>query len=311
VGWTAFSLARGQVRWEFFVLATFGLVLPYVNERTKTLYLGLMPAGFVAILYDAMTFVQNVGLSVDRVHVCDLRNLEMRLFGTSMNGHPATIHDWFQAHATLRADVFFSVPYATYLEAIVAYTVFAYAVREYDSMRRFTWCFFLLSVLGFVTYHVYPAAPPWYYHARGCVADLTAHASEGPNLARVDAWSTVHYFHAFYGRSSNVFGAIPSLHVAYPLIIVLEGWSTFSRGGRMKWPLRIAALLFWLWMCVAAVYLDHHWVTDLIVGLLYCVTAFLTIRVVVPFARRHAFAAAPMAVPLRATEEKAQERHYS
>ena len=28
-------------------------------------------------------------------------------------------------------------------------------------MRRFAWTFFFLNVAGFLTYHLYPAAPPW------------------------------------------------------------------------------------------------------------------------------------------------------
>jgi len=285
-GWALFSLLRGQVRWELILLGLFGLLTPYISPLTKTLYLGLMPAGFVAVLYDAMGFVKNVGITPERVHLCDLRALEIRWFGVSVNGQMGTVHDWLQPRATLAADVFFSIPYATFLEAIVAFAVFAYAVRDYDVMRRFTWCFFALSVMGFATYHLYPAAPPWYYHAHGCRADLSMPASTGPNLARVDAWTHIPYFASFYGRASDVFGAVPSLHVAYPLIIVLEGWKTFARGGGFKWPLRALAVLFCAWMCCAAVYLDHHWVIDVMVGLFYGVIAHVTVHVVSLVARR-------------------------
>ena len=131
-----------------------------------------MPAGLVAVTYDAMGFVKNVGLRSDRVHVCDLRALEMRWFGISIGGRTTTVHEWMQAHATLPLDVFFSVPYATFLEAIVLFAVFLY-FKDYPAMRRFTWGFFTLNMMTFVTYHLYPAAPPWYYQAHGCVADLS------------------------------------------------------------------------------------------------------------------------------------------
>jgi membrane-associated phospholipid phosphatase len=123
-------------------------------------------------------------------------------------------------------------------------------------------------VAGFVTYHIYPAAPPWYYHSHGCVVDLGASASAGPNLARVDELLGVHYFTAFYGRSNDVFGAIPSLHVAYPLLIVMEGWR------HHRWLLRSVTLLYFSMMCFAAVYLDHHWLIDVIVGLGYGVGVY-------------------------------------
>ena len=130
---------------------------------------------------------------------------------------------------------------------------------------------------GFTTYHIYPAAPPWYFHAHGCTVDMATHASEGPNLARVDAALGFRYFAGFYGRSNDVFGAMPSLHVAYPLLIVLEGWKNFRA------PLRAASVMFSATMIFAAVYLDHHWVLDVIAGLSYCLVAHLLMRFV--FAR--------------------------
>ncbi len=133
--------------------------------------------------------------------------------------------------------------------------------------RAFGWTFLALNVAGFATYHLYPAAPPWYVQERGCLVDLSAHASEGPNLARVDAWLGIGWFHAFYGRSSDVFGAVPSLHVAYPLLCLLFGWRTWRAPGRV-----LGASFFDL-MCFAAVYLAHHWVTDVVVGVVFTLVA--------------------------------------
>src|SRR5262249_7012475 len=107
-------------------------------------------------------------------------------------------------------------------------------------------------------------APPWYFHTHGCVVDVLAKASEGPNLRRVDEMLGVSYFAGMYGRSSDVFGAVPSLHVAYPLLIALVGWH------RMKLVGRVLAIVFLLSMCFAAVYLDLHWVVDVVLGLVYC-----------------------------------------
>jgi membrane-associated phospholipid phosphatase len=69
-----------------------------------------------------------------------------------------------------------------------------------------------------------------------------------------------------YGRSSDVFGAMPSLHVAYPLLIVLEGYGVFGPLGLF------ASVVFALLMAVGAVYLDHHWVLDVVAGLAYALT---------------------------------------
>jgi membrane-associated phospholipid phosphatase len=142
------------------------------------------------------------------------------------------------------------------------------------------WGFFILNVAGFVTYHIYPAAPPWYYHLRGCAVDLHAAASEGANLARVDQLLGIHYFAGFYGRSSDVFGAMPSLHVSYPLLMVVEGWA------KHRAPGRIALVAFYVWMCFSAAYLDHHWILDIVAGSAYALVVAGTLRLFARWAGR-------------------------
>lgn len=270
VVWPIFTLFADGFRWEMALLFALGLVLPQL-PKAREFFLGAAPACMVGVLYDTMRFVKNVGLSPERIHVCDLRDTEIRLFGITMNGTPTTVHDWLQAHATLGLDVFFAVPYATFLFVVGAQVIYLY-FRDVAAMRRFTLGFLALNLLGFVTYHAYPAAPPWYYHAHGCVADLATRASEGANLARVDAALGFSYFASFYGRSNDIFGAVPSLHVAYPVLIVLEGWKSFGR------VLRVFSVAFAASMCVAAVYLDHHWIFDVVVGLSYAAVVFAGIR---------------------------------
>jgi membrane-associated phospholipid phosphatase len=139
-------------------------------------------------------------------------------------------------------------------------------------LLRFTWCFFLLNLVGFITYHLYPAAPPWYFHAFGCHVDLSTAAHEGPNLLRVDERLGFPYFASFYRRSSDVFGAMPSLHVAYPLLLSIEGVPLHGLLGR------VLLIGFYLAMCFSAVYLDHHWLLDVLAGSLLTVMSALVVR---------------------------------
>jgi membrane-associated phospholipid phosphatase len=250
--------------------------LAYCSERTRRLFLAVFPLALLGLTYDAMRYVRDVGLSPARVHVCDLRALDSALFG-----RPGwTVHDWVQAHPRVWLDRLCAVPYGTFLFATVAFGLFLYARAPPAAVMRFGWTFFAMSLLGFVTYHLYPAAPPWYFHTHGCTVDLSTHASAGPNLARVDAWLGVRFFGGLYGRSSDVFGSVPSLHVAYPLLILLEGWRW------LRPPGRTAAVLFAIWMSVAAVYLDHHWIVDVVLGWIDCVTAYAIVFVLVGYATR-------------------------
>jgi membrane-associated phospholipid phosphatase len=257
------SVSQGRFHGENAVVLALVLVLFATGPRTRRLFLGIYPIGLVGLLYDTMRLVQQVGVTTDRVHLCDLRGSELALFGMDMDGQRVTFHDWFQAHPSPVLDAVCAVPYATFIFVCIACAVWLY-LRDYPRMLRFTWCFFALNVAGFVTYHLYPAAPPWYFHVHGCTVDVLAHASEGPALARVDARLGLHYFAGMYGRSASVFGAMPSLHCAYPLLVVLEGWAAFNR------PWRVASVAFWSLMCFSAVYLDHHWVLDALAGITYC-----------------------------------------
>jgi membrane-associated phospholipid phosphatase len=181
-----------------------------------------------------------------------------------------SLTDFFHTHHVLALDVFCAIPYGTFFFIVLAYGGYLY-FRDYRGMLRFGWAFLALSISGFITYHVYPAAPPWYMRLHGCVVDLNASPSAGEALLRVDAWTGVHFFAGLYGRASEVFGAMPSLHVAYPLLTLFAAWPNH------RWAGRAFFVAFYLSMCFSALYLDHHWTLDIVVGSLYAVVARLAI----------------------------------
>jgi len=273
VAWPLYVvLVRGEIRWEFITLVFVVLGLAFIGPRTRKLYVGLYPLGIVAVVYDAMRFIQNLGISPDNIHVCDLRNHELAWFGVGSGDARMTLQDYFLIHRSDLADLYCAVPYGTFIFVSIVFAIFLY-MRSFIALQRYTWTFLFLNLAGFVTYHVYPAAPPWYYHlTHNCIADLSTHASEGTHLANVDRLLGIPYFRGFYGRSADVFGSVPSLHVAYPLLILIEGWVLFG-------PVRRGlALLFALSMCFAAVYLDHHYVIDVLLGLTYTIVIHLVFR---------------------------------
>lgn len=264
--WCSYCLiVRREARWELVAIMLGAPLLAYGSARTKRLFVGWLPFLLVGLLYDAMRFVQHVGVSASSVHICDLRRHELAFFGAwgrGPDGGPGTIHDWLQAHSSLVADVYFAIPYGIYIFVALGYGIYL-AYTDHAALQRYGWAFFALNIVGFVTYHVYPAAPPWYFHAQGCAVDLGATASEGASLARVDGLLGIGYFHGLYGRSHDVFGAVPSLHVTYPVLMAWVGWS------RHGWPVRALMLLYAASMIVGAVYLDHHWILDVVIGLAF------------------------------------------
>jgi membrane-associated phospholipid phosphatase len=153
--------------------------------------------------------------------------------------------------------------------------------------ERLAWAFLAVNVLGVVTYMLYPAAPPWYVLKYGPgPADLTALPSAA-GAARFDALLGTTYFANFYARNPNVFGAMPSLHAAYPVLVL---WHVWHRG----WAWRIGAAAFAALVCFSAIYLTHHYILDVAAGTLAALAACVAVDFA--FARKPAGAAAPLSV---------------
>lgn len=124
-----------------------------------------------------------------------------------------------------------------------------------------------LTAITFITYALFPAAPPWMASDDGVIGPVTRvvggvwdQLGISPASALFDRGSTF----------SNPVAAIPSLHTAYPVLILCFFW---SRGG---W-IRAACLLYALAMSLTLVYTGEHYVIDVILGWLYAIAAYLAV----------------------------------
>jgi len=272
------SLGLGEFRMELVLVAFIAVFLAYWNQRTKKLLVVMYPLFLVGLLYEAMGPIQNWGLTEDNVHVCDLHAAEVRWFGVGSGAERMSLPTLASMNAHPVLDVIAAIPYGTFIFVILGYGVYLY-FRNIQTLSRYAWTFLILNVLGFATYHIYPAAPPWYFHKYGCTVDLQAQAYAGPNLLRVDQWMGFGFFEGFYGRSNDVFGAVPSLHVAYAVLIVLAVWPLH------RWLGRSLAVIYMVLMMFGAIYLDHHWVIDATLGTIYCVVVYMVVGWVLDYVR--------------------------
>jgi hypothetical protein len=119
----------------------------------------------------------------------------------------------------------------------------------------FSLTFLLVNLLGFVVYYLFPAAPPWYVQAYGFDFKLLTHGSTA-GLSRFDHFFGLPVFGSLYARGSNVFAAMPSLHSAYPVVVLY-----FGLKNRLGWVNGLFAVVtVGIWF--AAVYTAHHYVLD-------------------------------------------------
>jgi len=255
-------LLLGDLRGEHLGITLTVFILAVVGPRTKRFLVDASPYFAVALGYDLVRYARPVFVSADRVLACGLRDAELALFGVG-NGH--TPGDWLQGHHLPGLDLFFAVPYTVFIYVAFSYAAYLYVVDR-RRMRRFLWSFAIANYISFAVWMILPAAPPWYIRSAGCVVDMSA-APSAAGLLRVDHMLGISYFQTFYGRSASVYGAMPSMHCAYPVLGLLTAWKAAG------WKTRPLHLFYSVWMFGAALYLDHHWILDAMGGWLVAVVA--------------------------------------
>jgi membrane-associated phospholipid phosphatase len=144
-------------------------------------------------------------------------------------------------------------------------------VRRAELFRRFAAMVSTLALLGFVTYALFPAAPPWLASDNGVVGPVERLV--GPissHLPFVDFQSLFEKGE----RYSNRVAAIPSLHGAFAFLVTLFLWRYASR----RW--RVLLVAYPVAMGFSLVYLGEHYAVDILLGWLYAAAAFAIVELV-------------------------------
>jgi membrane-associated phospholipid phosphatase len=190
--------------------------------------------------------------------------------------HPGTVH-WWDA---LAVPVYFSHFFVS-----LAVAVFLWAL-SYRLFRRYVWTLVTLTVLTLATYAVFPAAPPW---MAGLPANhvLPEIARVVPDTLRALGGHTVNSAVERGAAYSNRVAAVPSLHGAIPLMLLLFAWPMVRRRTRVLLAVYAVAMLLTL------VYGGEHYVTDILLGYVYA--AVSVYGVAAWFRRRDGAKARPLA----------------
>ncbi len=263
LGYLVVLVIVGEARAEHFVVIAVLTALAAGTRITRDLLSAIVPGIIAAVVTDLIRHPRNRFVTPERVWGCELRQIETALFGFGTGQTPA---DFFSMRNSPAADLFFAIPYTVFIGAVVIYAAVLYLVDR-QKMLRFLWIFALVHCVAVVIWVAMPAAPPWYIRAHGCTIDAEALPSAAA-LLRLDQRFGITYFHDFYSRAPAVFGALPSLHVAYPACALAAAWRS---AGTVERCIHVALTL---WMVVASLYLDHHWLLDgllsfVIVGAVY------------------------------------------
>jgi hypothetical protein len=126
-----------------------------------------------------------------------------------------------------------------------------------------------LAVLGFATYVLFPAVPPWLASENGQLEPTTRLVPIVWSHIPIEHFSTLFEKGRHY---ANDVAAVPSLHAAYALLISLYLWKLVPR-----W-VRVVLVLYPLAMTAALVYSAEHYVSDCLLGWVYAVAAYAVVE---------------------------------
>ena len=136
----------------------------------------------------------------------------------------------------------------------------------------------VLSMAGFATYLLLPAAPPWYVAAHGMLngpdgRPLISYLKPGAfeELATALGFDGRYLYSLAFGSvNPNPVAAFPSLHVAYPFLAFLVLRRAFGAAGWI-------ALAYTFLVAFSVVYTGDHWVIDAVAGAAYAYVAYYAV----------------------------------
>ena len=149
--------------------------------------------------------------------------MEKKWFGISTEQGILTLNEWFSTRTNWILDLITGFVYLMYVFSLVSFSLFLllfsskHGTSRYDGdyisqrVPAVLWAFFVTNVFGYVTWHIYPAAPPWYVEIYGFASPPPAIAGNVAGLIRFDQLLGINLFQDFYSNTEIVFGAIPSL----------------------------------------------------------------------------------------------------
>ncbi|NNE26119.1 MAG: inositol phosphorylceramide synthase [Saprospiraceae bacterium] len=245
----------------------FAIMLFFFGTRkSRILGIGFFPFFTYIFCYNSLKVLHDY--NIFKIRIEELYNIELALFGFSYNGSIVTLCEYFNQNLSTFCDIIAGSFYITWAPFPILFGLFLFFKGKYKLLFDFWLCFLMANILGFIGYIVYPAAPPWYYFEYGnqLIVDLQSNAA---GLTRFDDLIGYPLYSNMYAQGTNTFGAMPSMHAAFPLILTFYASKT-----KNKWLIGLFGIsLFAIWF--AAIYSNHHYIIDVVVGIICAIIGII------------------------------------
>ena len=239
-------------------------------KPTRKFALALTPWLVFACSYDGMRFLPNY--EVNPIDTRGIYEAEKSLFGIGTAAGTLIPGEWFNLHNCAFADFMAGFFYLCWVPVPLGFAIYLYLKGKREMYLRFSLAFLFVNLVGFVGYYIHPAAPPWYVIEHGFTPVLNTPGSVA-GLGRFDALVGAPVFHSIYCNNSNVFAAVPSLHAAYMLVATI--YAVISRQNKLCIGI-FAFICMGIWW--TAVYSTHHYIIDVLLGILTTIVALLILE---------------------------------
>ncbi|MBI2600088.1 phosphatase PAP2 family protein [Candidatus Daviesbacteria bacterium] len=227
--------------------------------KTRKFLLDWLPFLFILISYD---FLRSLADHLNtRVHYLELIWADKWLFGVvptvflQEKLYFAGKLQWYDFVSVFFYFLHFALPLAF---------GFILWLKNRAYFKKFAVNLLVLSYAAFFTYVIFPASPPWLSNKMGLLPGVTKILENILKLfpQRLDLPTIYNNF------DPNPVAAVPSLHAAYPFLVLLLSLKFFGKKALLFIP-----YILGVWFSI--VYLGEHYVIDVVLGVIYTLVTLL------------------------------------
>lgn len=266
ISFIIFKLSREELSTGYVIFVCSLLLFYFAHPILRKAFVIGLPLAVFGVLYDFFRYIPLETLSP--IIIKEIHDLDLALFGVQVKTGTTVLFNQFLLNTfqNKSLDIFCGIFYFAHVPVFILFLFTIWKLKGASIAKQYTLAILIMNCFAFLTFFFLPCAAPWYVEKYGFIQPLTPLLGDSAGLVRFDQILNTSLFKESYDFNPIVFGALPSMHTGFS---VLESFFAFQVSFRFG----IFYLAFPLIMVFSAMYLQHHYVLDVIAGAFY---AFLT-----------------------------------
>lgn len=173
------------------------------------------------------------------------------------------LQHWLWKGHTSWYDYALYIPYLFHFVIPFGLAILIWKTRESEYNRALS-TYLVVAFAAFLTFFIFPAAPPWLASQNHYIQPITRISSQ------VWAGLGLKDFPSVYNHiAPNPVAAIPSLHAGWAVLFLLFVWKLYGR----RWGMISAIYPFLIFF--GTIYEGEHYAIDVIAGIVYAVAGYM------------------------------------